>query len=173
MLTNSELGQATVCLSVAHEFLLRGYDVHVASFSVFRPQVEEMSARAATLSDKAATAATFHPVHGLSMLDAYMQRQDADGFPMHSPGLHGAADAFEKLPQMIAGLGGPEYVRTYESIVAIIKEIQPEIITVDPLFGQAADACRTLDRDFIVLSPNTLREHVWQPWLASLWRYPL
>ncbi|PYI11085.1 UDP-glucoronosyl and UDP-glucosyl transferase family protein [Aspergillus sclerotiicarbonarius CBS 121057] len=173
MLTNSELGQATVCLSVAHEFLLRGYDVHVASFSTLRGQVDEMNARAGVLSDEAVAAATFHPVHGLPMMEAYMQRCSADGLPMHPPGFYGALDAFRsKFAQLVGCWGGPEYLRAYESIVAIIKKIQPAIITVDPLFGQAVDACRTLGREFIILSPNTFRDHVFQPWLATLWKFP-
>ncbi|OJJ51180.1 hypothetical protein ASPZODRAFT_55950 [Penicilliopsis zonata CBS 506.65] len=173
MLTNSERGQATVCLSVAHEFLLRGYDVHVASFNLLRPQVEEMNTRAASLSDGAAGTATFHQIHGTAMLEVYAQRWSADGLPTHPPGFYGALEAFRsKFAQIIGCWTGPEYMQTYESIVAIIKEVQPEILTVDPLFGQAIDACRTLGRVFTVLSPNTFRDHVFQPQLAALWKFP-
>lgn len=43
---------------------------------------------------------------------------------------------------------------------------------VDPLLGQAKDACRALERRYIILSPNTFKEHVPQPWLANFWKYP-
>ena len=43
-LTNSELGQASVCLAVAHELLLQpSYTVHIASFAPLRDAVSELS----------------------------------------------------------------------------------------------------------------------------------
>jgi hypothetical protein len=49
--TNSELGQASVILATAHEFLLRpDYKVHIASFPALREEIEELNATAVPLN---------------------------------------------------------------------------------------------------------------------------
>ncbi|KAJ5698886.1 hypothetical protein N7462_000891 [Penicillium macrosclerotiorum] len=173
MITHSELGQATIVLSVAHELLLRGCDVHIASFNALSRPVEEMNARAALLSDGPAKSATFHPVDGLSMAETYTKRWSESVFPTHLPGYDGVLDAFKtKSGKLMACWTGPEYMKAHDSIVTIIKEIQPTLITVDSLFYQSIDACRTAGREFTILSANSLKDHVFQPWLATLWKYP-
>ncbi|OJJ42747.1 hypothetical protein ASPZODRAFT_155200 [Penicilliopsis zonata CBS 506.65] len=171
LLTNSEYGQAIVTLSVAHEFLLRDYDVHVASFSPLRRQVDDLNARAAKYG--ATGTVTFHEVAGLSMKEAFKQRWSSTGYPMHPPGFHASLETFRSLlVQLFAAWDGPGYMEGYESVLAIMEEIQPEIITVEPAFGQAVDACQKSGREFIVLSPNFYLDHVVQPRLGNVWKYP-
>ncbi|KAL2838488.1 hypothetical protein BJX68DRAFT_272566 [Aspergillus pseudodeflectus] len=58
-LTNSELGQAMVCLAVAHEFLIRSkYAVHVASFSPLEPAIAQLNTRADAAEPPATSTST-------------------------------------------------------------------------------------------------------------------
>lgn len=172
-LTNSELGQATVCMAVAHEFLLRPeYDVHLASFSSLSKAVTDLNVRSKALSD-GASEATFHTISGKSMKEAAGRKTEF--IEMHRPGFRGAIEAYNKvLPATFASWNGSEYMIGYSSCVEIIENVNPDILVVDPLFSQGIDACQALSRKFIILSPNTFKDHAIreQPKGAALWKYP-
>ncbi|KAL2832900.1 hypothetical protein BDW59DRAFT_180514 [Aspergillus cavernicola] len=174
-LTNSELGQATVCLAVAHEFLIRlAHDVHIASFSPLEPVVSQLNSRAALLTQSPTTTATFHPIPGISMIDAVTGSKSYEGsFTIHNIGFFGALDAYGKLMDCMVPWTEDEYMATYYSCVNIIQKLQPSIVVVDPLFAQGIDACRNLKCSHVILSPNTLKDHVVQPMLGNLWKYPI
>jgi hypothetical protein len=172
-LTNSELGQAAVCLAVVHEFLLRPqYDVHIGSFPLLGPTVTKLNARAKSLAS-AQQEANFHPLCGLSMQDAYMQKVgNCRTFNIHRVGLRGAMSAYNSvLPNALAPWNGSEYMAVYFQCFALIQDIQPAAVVVDPLFAPAIDACRKLKVPHLVLSPNTLKDHC-QPKLANFWKFP-
>lgn len=61
----------------------------------------------------------------------------------------------------------------YRGCVAVLRELDPAMVVLDPLFPQAIDACRSLKMKYVILSPNTFKEHIAQPRLANLWRYPM
>lgn len=170
-LTNSELGQASVCLAVAHEFLIRQNNVHIASFTPLSNAISTLNTRVSTLSPSP-TRATFHPIRGLPMREAVSQKWSLDIFNIHEVGFRGALRAYKTVLGMSVPWDGPQYMEIYHSCVDIIKRTKPDIIVVDPLLGQAKDACRALGRTYIILSPNTFKEHVPQPWLANFWKYP-
>ena len=180
-LTNSELGQASICLAVAHELHLRpSYTVHIASFAPLRDAVSQLNSRAvAFLSSSAATLrkATFHRISGLSMRQALEQRRNfypTDAFQLHGLGYHAASQAYrDVLARALAPWTGEEYMAIIRDCVEILRRVQPALIVVDPLFAQAADACRQLGKKYVILSPNTFKEHVAQPRLGNLWKYPM
>ena len=66
-------------------------------------------------------------------------------------------------------------MRLYGSIRRMIEEIDPGIVVVDALMNAGFDACYSLNRRFVMNSPNTpiavVRAH--QPWLKGFWYYPL
>ncbi|GAQ06596.1 hypothetical protein ALT_3917 [Aspergillus lentulus] len=172
-LTNSELGQSSVCLAVAHEFLLRPeYDVHIASFPVLGPTVTMMNARAKSLAS-AQQEATFHPLCGLSMQDAYIQKVgNRRTFNIHRVGLRGAMSAYKSvLINALAPWNGSEYMAVYFQCFSVLQDIQPVVVVVDPLFAPAIDACLKLKMPYLVLSPNTLKDHC-QPKLGNFWKFP-
>ncbi|KAL2808805.1 hypothetical protein BJX63DRAFT_424316 [Aspergillus granulosus] len=174
-LTNSELGQATVCLAVAHEFLIRSkHAVHIASFSPLEPAIPHLNAQAAALSQSTASTATFHTVTGRSMVTAYQDNHpENQGFGTHVIGFHGALRAYSVLFEAILPWGPSEYMEAYHSCVKIIRKLQPCIVAVDPIFPQGLDACQTLQCKYVILSPNTVKEHIVQPMLSNLWKFPI
>lgn len=182
-LTNSELGQASVCLAVAHEFLLRPtYTIHIASFASLRVSISQLNLRAISflpVSSRSARVrpATFHILPGPSMKQALEQRHNfnaSKAFKLHGLGFQAACQAYKDvLAKMVAPWSGEEYVAIYAGCVDVIERVGPQLVVVDPLFGPGLDAVRSIGRRFVVLSPNTFREHVAQPKLAGLWKFPM
>jgi hypothetical protein len=172
--TNSELGQASVILAVAHEFLLRpGYKVHIASFPALQPEVEELNATAARLSNGACSTARFHSLAGKSMKEA--APPGTEFLDLHVPGMAGALIAYDGvLPATFAPWHGTEYMIGYSSTTEIIDETSPEMVIIDPLFSQGIDACNAIGQKYMILSPNTLKELVLdrQPSGGALWKFP-
>lgn len=173
-ITNSELGQSTVILAVAHEFLLRPeYDVHIASFTALEGSISELNDDAALFSGGAASKATFHTIAGKSMKQA--AAREAEFLEMHPAGVNGAIFAYDNvLPATFAPWEGSDYMVGYNSCVEIIGKVQPNIVAVDPLFSQAVDACNKLSVKCLILSPNTFKELVLnrQPGTSALWKFP-
>ncbi|KAE8417351.1 hypothetical protein BDV36DRAFT_309532 [Aspergillus pseudocaelatus] len=173
-LTLSELGQATVSLAVAHEFLIRSYDVHIGSFAPLETAVSKLNIRAASLSS-VTNRATFHPLTGPPMIEADpLFNICADSFRVHNIGFRAALNTYKHiLPVMAAPWDGPRYMAIYQDCSTLIRTLQPAIVVLDPLFLQAVDACRMLEQRYVALSPNTFKELTIQPRLASLWKYPI
>ena len=174
-ITNCELGQSTVALAVAYEFLLRpGYDVHIASFPSLEKAVIELNNDVSEISGFSTTSkATFHTIAGKSMKEAAARKTEF--IEMHSPGIEGALFAYDNvLPATLGSWNGVEYMVGYSSVVEIINELKPSFCVVDPLFSQGTDACNELGQNFCLLSPNTFKDHVMrqQPRGGALWKYP-
>ena len=66
-------------------------------------------------------------------------------------------------------------MRIYDSIVKLIKELNPSILVIDSLLNAGLDACYSLNRKFVVNSPNSPIDIVRkdQPWLKGFWYYPM
>ncbi len=96
----------------------------------------------------------------------------SDSFAAHQTGFLGALDSYTKLFEFMAPWTGDEYIAVYQRCAEIIKQVQPSIVVVEPLLAQAIDACRQLGCKYAVLSPNTAKDHVIQPMLGNLWKYP-
>ncbi|KAL2848801.1 hypothetical protein BJY01DRAFT_233777 [Aspergillus pseudoustus] len=173
--TNSELGQSTVSLAVAHEFLIRSdYAVHIASFAQLGSAISHLNAQTAASSQSTASKATFHTITGRSMVTAYLDRHPKpQWFGTHDIGFYGAIRSYSFLIEAMVPWDPSQYIATYRSCVEIIQNLQPSIVAVDPLFAQGLDACRALQCKYVILSPNTLKEHVVQPMLGNLWKYPM
>lgn len=172
-LTNCELGQASVCLAVADEFLTRQYPVHIGSFGSLQNAVSTLNHHSSVTSSSTASEVTFHLIKGRAMRESVQLNRELNIFNIHEVGFWGALKAYKAvLPTMVIPWSGPEYMEGYTSCVEIIDKVQPGMIVVDPLLSQAKDACHMLGRQFVILSPNTFKEHVPQPLLANLWKYP-
>jgi hypothetical protein len=174
-ITNCELGQSTVALAVAYEFLLRPeYDVHIASFPALGGAVLELNNDVPALSGLSTPSkATFHTIAGKSMKEAAARK--AEFIEMHPPGIKGAVFAYYNVvPSTLGSWNGVEYMIGYSSVVEIINEVNPTFCAVDPLFSQGTDACNELGQKFCLLSPNTFKDHVMrqQPKAGAIWKFP-
>ena len=175
-MTNSELGQATVHLATAHELLLQpNAEVHFASFPALESAIASVNAKAPTFSRTGkANHLNFHPLQGKSMIQA--SGRDKEFLEMHRPGFSGALYAYRNVfPTVFATWSGPEYMEVYRSCLAIIKDVQPDLVAIDPMLTQASDACRVTETRYIILSPMSFKDHAFgdQPGTALIGKYPL
>lgn len=160
--TNSERGQANVVLATAHTLIQRGCSVHIASFSPLASRVAEL------------TGATFHQLHGESILQALLHYFTHESQLFHGTGVREATRMYPLLMNMVCVWEGDEYIRGYLSAKKIIEDVEPDVVVVEKLCAQAMDACKKLNRNFVLLSPNTFKETLIgvQPWGYGLWGWP-
>ncbi|PVH87699.1 glycosyltransferase family 1 protein [Cadophora sp. DSE1049] len=178
--TSSEYGQANVILAVSYELLiLQKYEVHIASFAPLQGRIHELN----ELLPKQATPAVFHCIAGPAALDALAAKDEFIG--PFSPGIRGALNTYRfTLPAMADTWSEFEYMSGYQRCLEIVGSVEPDIIIVDPLMSQGLEACNTLSRKYVVLSPNTFLELLRKkqsllsqflkiPTIASGFRYPV
>lgn len=160
-LTNSELGQASVVLAVAHE-LLHQSDVLVASFPALKQHADALSV-------------PFHALPGRSMKEA-LADSGLPYLPQHAPGSQGAVESYRNGLQRVVAPWDPEgYAPIYRACLDLISKLIPALVVVEPLFGPGQDACNVLEQRYLVLSPATFKDHLVQaqPYLGLLWKYPV
>ena len=184
--TNSESGQANTILAMALEVTTRPHvQVHVASFPVLKQRVERLSPRI-----------NFHPLDGKAMAEAMRARGLNVEKLSHPPTAKSREPYGHVIPAVLTvwdgecelcfllwmwvvtyvrHLFGLAYVRLCDSIKKIIEGIDPDVVVVDSLLNAGFDACRSLNRKYVMSSPNTpmdLARHL-QPWLKGVWYYPM
>ncbi|KAK3329843.1 glycosyltransferase family 1 protein [Apodospora peruviana] len=164
LFTNSELGQANVVLATSHALLELGAEVHFASFSAIEDLVTAVSKEI-----------RFHPIDGVDMKTAYPRDEVARS------GLEGKTPRFWNMPRVLRiclhttmPWSGPEYVDIYRSVIAILQEVSPSIIAVDPAFSPAITACKHMGERFLILAPNTIKDFAisYQPARDVFFTYP-
>ncbi|KFY46748.1 hypothetical protein V494_00348 [Pseudogymnoascus sp. VKM F-4513 (FW-928)] len=183
----SEYGNFNPSLAAAHELVTRGCEVHVSSFDEGHDNGSGPRARIfqlnngdngpiTTSTSTPALPAKFHAISGYSM---------GTGFAKHPDG--GSFQDFQSRPPNsiflpLPGLGTlmcwmtpAEYKEAVESCVKILKDVEPDIICMDPWFSSPKDACELMGRNFVVLSQNTAQETIdsIQPMGGVLWKYPM
>lgn len=170
-LTASEYGEANVVLAVAYELLLRQkYEVHIGSFSPLEPRIKELNTFATSV---VSNQAVFHTIAGPSA-DEILKARD-DFFGPYPPGIRGAINSFKvTIPVIATAWDGPGYMVGYKSCLEVIHNVKPDLLVVGSLMNQGQDACQTLHKKYVVLSPNTFREILskQQPILSQLLTYP-
>ncbi|KAH6713845.1 hypothetical protein BKA61DRAFT_51293 [Leptodontidium sp. MPI-SDFR-AT-0119] len=152
--TSSEYGQANVILAVAYELLaLQQYEVHIASFEPLRQRVDGLN----KLFPQDGIAVIFHSIVGQAALNALVAKDEFIG--PYSPGVRGALNTYRvTLPAMADTWTEAEYMSSYQSCLDIVSSVEPNIIIADPLMSQGLEACNTLSRKHVILSPNTFLE---------------
>lgn len=153
-LTSPEHGQANVQLAViaslkkqhAHEV-----DIFLASYEEFRPRVPQ--------------GAAFKPIHGRGMT-SYLKPTNNDGGPLRetvqhitgAPGFFGALSAIRNVMGIIHPETPEDYVKTVQSLEALIDELKPTLAVVDSFLDPARDAVISKCLPHVLLNPNTLKE---------------
>ncbi|KAH7346493.1 UDP-glucoronosyl and UDP-glucosyl transferase family protein [Rhexocercosporidium sp. MPI-PUGE-AT-0058] len=152
--TSSEYGQANVIIAVAYELLvLQQYEIHIASFEPLRQRINGLN----KFLPQDGIPIIFHSIVGPAALDALVAKDEFIG--PYSPGVHGALNTYRvTLPAMADTWTEAEYMSSYQTCLGIIRSVGPKIIIADPLMSQGLEACNTLSRKHVVLSPNTFLE---------------
>jgi hypothetical protein len=170
-LTSSEYGECNVILAVIYELLLRqNYEIHIASFSPLESRIKELNSLAA---GPESIQAIFHTIAGLSAEELFHAKEGF--FGPYPPGIRGSINTYKvTIPVVATAWDGPAYMVGYKSCLEIIHNVQPDLLVCGSLMNQAQDACQTLQRKYLILSPNTYREILGkqQPILTQLFRYP-
>lgn len=163
LFTNSERGQANVVLATAHSLLQHGCDVHIASFSPLANRVTTEFPRA-----------TFHPLHGESMVEALLNHFSHESDLIHGTGVREATRMYPIFMNLFCVWEGDEYIKGFKSAKKIIESVRPDVVVVERLCAQAIDACEELGRRHVLLSPVSFKETLLgvQPWGYGFWRWP-
>ncbi|KAL4910006.1 hypothetical protein BDW74DRAFT_46635 [Aspergillus multicolor] len=164
-LTNSELGQASVHLAVAHELAHQSVcEVHISSFPTLKPHIDALK-----------SPIVFHALAGRSTKEALAD----DGLPYlptHAPGVRRAVESYSKgLQHVVAPWEPAGYEPIYRACLELLDKLNPNLVAVDPLFGPGEDACKVRRLRYLVLSPATFKDHLVQdqPHQGVLWKYPV
>lgn len=187
--TNAESGQANTILALALEASTRPQvEVHVASFPSLKKRVEKLSQKL-----------NFHSLDGKDMIQVLRGRGITEQNLPHPP-RSGVLAVYSKAMALIITVWDGEctfsvlalnlemypdvvslvfvffsaaYMQVFDSIRKIIEELKPGIVVVDYLLNPGFDACRALNQEFVVNSPNppldVVRPHL--PWLTGFWRF--
>jgi len=185
--TNAESGQANTILAMALEALTRPHvEVHIASFPILKQRVERLSQKL-----------NFHALDGKDLLEALTSTPQGllEDNLSHPPTRKSFAPYGRSLGLIMSGWDGectfrslsgcgwyliaptfdPAYMRIYDSIVKVIEELNPGLVIVDSLLNPGLDACHSLNRKFVLNSPNCPIDvaRTQQPWLKGFWYYPM
>jgi hypothetical protein len=173
-MTSSEYGQANPSLAITYELLQRpNIDIHLASFSPLESRVRDLQKRTSKTSKVSGSTLTFHLIAGDSMLQSIIRDKNMMSFA-HRPGMNGAIGFYETVPDYVLAWTGEEYIQCVDNCVEVIKIVNPDVIIAEIAFSQAREACNSISREYMILSPNAALEYLSlsQPWLAHFWKYP-
>ncbi|KAK0715076.1 glycosyltransferase family 1 protein [Lasiosphaeris hirsuta] len=181
LLTNSEHGQANVYLATSYALLTlpdEDVEVHFGSFPPIQKFVSATSEHAQRDS-RTRRPILFHTIDGLDMVSAWSRpeivaERESLKDNVNTFQLIYAIRRMMLLLKVTLPWTGPEFVQIMASVVDIVHEVQPDIIAVDPAFSPALTALRHIGTNFIVLSPNTIKDFAMpsQPNGEALWKYP-
>ena len=134
-LSNSELGQASVVLAVAHEVALQSdYNIHIASFAPLKSHVD-------ALNRLSGVKVSWHTIPGNSMKEN-LARDGLDFLPRHAPGIKGAVKAYQEcLPYVLAPWNPEDYEPIFQWCKKLIQKIDPEVIIVGESIYYAVHDC--------------------------------
>jgi len=173
LLTNSEHGLRNVVLATANSLLTRypEIELHIASFDKLEVRVQELQQYSQQQSPSASI--TFHKLPGLSFGDRIL----SDHTMLEAttaPGFFGVMKLTSMISMFFMPWTGPEYLEIHDAIVQVLDKVDPAVIAVDPALGPGVDAVKTTNRNWVVLSANTVRENApEEQGLAMLWKFPV
>jgi hypothetical protein len=189
LFTNSEHGQANVYLATSHALLTlqdEDVEVHFASFPPIQKSVMATS-QFARRENPRARPIVFHAIEGVDMVSAWSRpeiraeqealKEEAISITNSLGGLGWIRYAIRRMMLLLKVTlpwTGPEFVHIFQSVVSIVREVQPDITAADPAFSPALTALRHIGADFMILSPNTIKDFAMpvQPNGEALWKYP-
>ncbi|KAL0952107.1 hypothetical protein HGRIS_008738 [Hohenbuehelia grisea] len=164
LFTLSEYGQANTVLALAEELATRPevQAIHICSFPALCERVNTLPG-----------SIQLHPLDGPTCMEAAAARGfTAESLP-HQPTLK-STDVFRTFDMLLHVYGDETYLALIDQCEMLLKMLEPDLVVVDMMCHFAADACRLLNRRYIINSPvNTLDiVRMSQPWLKGLWYYP-
>jgi hypothetical protein len=148
-LTNSEHGQANTMLAVAHDLVLLGCEVHIASFSPLASRVKTLQKRIDQQHHQTKGKLYMHLIPGLSMLEK-CERENINWY--HQAGFCGAIQGYRKSVRAMAPWSVAEYAAMYDFCIALGQRVEPHLKIVDSLFSPGIDACSRSPDKYVIIN---------------------
>ncbi|KAH7308482.1 hypothetical protein B0I35DRAFT_360877 [Stachybotrys elegans] len=175
VLANMEHGLTNVHSATAFALLEKypDIDVHYGSFGPVEKRAARLSAFARARTPEARDI-IFHKLKGFSYTEALRVENRTMENTVHAAGLAGLNTIAKDMQQYISPWSAESHLELYHELRALINEIDPAVIVLDPLFRPGIDATRDLNRQHVIVSPNTLIDNFVgeQPYGAMFWKYP-
>lgn len=165
-LTNSEPGASNINLAVCHELLSQlSLEIHIISFPTLEESVSAVSHRI-----------TFHALPGLSLTQNFEQqsRSSWSQAMASAPSISGAIKGYQAIKTFAAGWPAKEHLELYAATTTLIRDIDPKLVVLDPVFIPGVEAVRDLGAKHVILCPNPLKDmlRALQPRAEMIWKYP-
>ncbi|KAL2024952.1 hypothetical protein VTK56DRAFT_3651 [Thermocarpiscus australiensis] len=179
--TNSESGQANVCLAVSHTLvqLDPSVEIHFVTFKDIEKTVAAASEYAVQCSN-GGRPFVFHSLDGPSMRDVLDATEPTFQFiaaMAKRPSFFNTLGVLSKVMRAMLPWRSGEFVPIYQSFVRTVDAVRPDLIVVDCLLSPALTACAAPLHDLphVILSPNSLKDFAAavQPRGAFFWKYPV
>lgn len=185
MLTNIEHGQSNVFLATAQAILEAdpSVEIHFATFRGFEGSIAEVS-EYARRSTPNARPIVYHEIQGISArqgLQNYIERHNIPAKPGYFPDSVSTPLSFSATKQAIKDFlpafipyTGKELGDIVTSIIGIIKDVNADLVVLDPLMTAGLTAVWHLHAKYMILSPNTIKDFAAseQPRGVRFWKYP-
>ncbi|RSM12640.1 hypothetical protein CEP52_002412 [Fusarium oligoseptatum] len=185
MLTNVEHGQSNVFLATAQAILEAdpSVEVHFATFGGLEGSVAEVSEHTRR-STPNARPIVYHEIQGISGrqgLQNYIERHSIPARPGYFPDSVSTPLSFSTTKRAIRDFlpafipyTGEELGEIVTSIIGIIKDVDADLVVLDPLLTAGLTAVWHLQVKYMVLSPNTIKDFAAseQPRGVRFWKYP-
>ena len=185
MLTNIEHGQSNVFLATAQAILEAdpGVEIHFATFRGFEGSVAEVS-EYARRSTPMARPIVYHEIQGISGrqgLQNYIERHNIPARAGYFPDSVSTHLSFSATKQAIKDFlpafipyTGQELGEIVTSIIGIIKDVNADLVVLDPLMTAGLTAVWHLQVKYMVLSPNTIKDFAASEQRRGIrfWKYP-
>jgi hypothetical protein len=177
---NQEHGAANVHLAVSYEILVNHPDieVHFVSFPGLEKHVRGVSdqARRQLPVNAKFSPIAFHSLPGSPITEvlAATFKTAFNKVMTHPPGFSGAIQSYKRMSTFAAGWPGEMHLQIYAAAASFIKDIDPVLVALDPVFIPGLEACRDLKAKYIMISPNAMKDILaqQQPRGQMLWKYP-
>jgi hypothetical protein len=170
MLTNKDHGQSNCFLATAHALATTdpSVEVHFATFKGFDKFIAEANEHIVK-TNPSARPIVYQEVQGMSMaegLNHHFERLDIPRKKEYLPLSYLASPltttntlaAIRDTVYVLIPYSGPQIVEIYNSIVAILEDVKPDLIVLDCLFTPGLTALTKLGLPYICLSPNTCKD---------------
>ncbi|KAL5351265.1 hypothetical protein ACLOAV_003117 [Pseudogymnoascus australis] len=144
----SEYGNFNPSLAAAHELVTRVCELNNGDHGPIT-----------TSTSTVGLPVKFHAISGYSMGTIFAKHHEGGSFQDFQSRLPNSI--FLLLPRLgtlMCWMTPAEYKEAVESCVKILKDVEPDIICMDPWFSSPKDACELMGRNFVVLSQNTAQE---------------
>lgn len=154
-MSNAEHGLANVLLATSHALITEHQDLetHFVTFPTLAADVSSIP----KFSPKP-NSITFHSFKGQTFGDALEAQGHAIQESINAPGLAGLSRLCSNIQKFLMPWSAEEYLSLYHESLAILEEVDPIIVAVDPLFGPGLDAIRATGRNYVIVSPNSLKD---------------